>query len=183
MAYKDPEQRKRYAKEYRLKHPDYQKKWYRLNLEKQRKYFRDRGRKQWRENAKIRAEAPARAKLYRARRVKRGLPAQSPSVKIWHKNNPDLVRALRRIQEQNRRSRLRADGGKVTKQEWLEVVAMFQSRCAYCGEHFTQGALEMDHSASSLTRRKPCRIQHRPGLLSLQRPKAQQNSYRVLLPR
>ena len=50
-----------------------------------------------------------------------------------HFRKTDLGRQLHNFSSNNRRHRVKANGGNITKQEWSEILELYENRCAKCG--------------------------------------------------
>jgi 5-methylcytosine-specific restriction endonuclease McrA len=60
----------------------------------------------------------------------------------WHKNNPEHVRLLKRNARAKRQTNLK---GTIAQDEWSQLCARYEYRCAYCGQRRTLAELTMDH--------------------------------------
>ncbi len=116
MPYRDPEERRRYARE-----------WIRRNADRARDAMR-----RWRQAHPD--EHSAEVRSYYARHREERL-AQSAE---YHRANPEIGLA----RSQNYRARRRAAVGSLRAAEWLALVALHGGRCAYCGG---VGSLQADH--------------------------------------
>jgi len=116
VPYKDPEDQRRYARE-----------WLKRNAQKARDAVR-----RWR--IAHPGEHAAKNRLYYARHRE----ARIAHTALYHHEHPEIVRA----KWQNHRARKRDAEGSFTAGEWLALVATYQGHCAYCGE---AGPLEADH--------------------------------------
>lgn len=58
--------------------------------------------------------------------------------RLWKKNNPAMVRARKR----NRRALLKKVGGKITAQEWEDLLEKHEHKCLRCG---TMEDITLDH--------------------------------------
>jgi len=114
--YADPERRRAYGRD-----------WIRRNAEKARAAMR-----RWRQRHPDQHAAEGRA--YYARNKKR-LDLRNSA---YNRANPEVVRA----KWQNYRARRAAAQGSFTAKQWLELVAQYHRRCAYCGE---QAILVVEH--------------------------------------
>ena len=115
VPYKDPERRRQYAKD-----------WIRNNPEKAREAMQ-----RWRERHPDAHRAEVRA-YYRRTDAKK---IQLAAYRLAH---PDV----RRVAHQRRRARELNAPGHFTTKEWLDLVAAYDGRCAYCGE---VGPLHAEH--------------------------------------
>ena len=116
MAYKNPEDQRRYALE-----------WLKRNPQKARDAVR-----RWR--IAHPAEHAAKNRRYYARHK----VARNAHNALYHREHPEVVRA----KWQNYRARKREAEGSFTGAEWLALVATYEGCCAYCG---AAGPLEADH--------------------------------------
>lgn len=116
MTYKNPEDQRRYARE-----------WLKRNPQKARDAVR-----RWR--IAHPDEHAAKNRLYYARHTEE----RKAHAALYHREHPEVVLA----KWQNYRARKRDAEGSFTAAEWLALVAAHQGCCAYCGE---AGALEADH--------------------------------------
>jgi hypothetical protein len=116
VPYKDPEDQRRYARE-----------WLKRNAEKARQTVR-----RWR--IAHPEEHNEKNRLYYARHREERLAHTA----LYHREHPEVNRA----RWQNYRARKREAEGSFKAAEWLALVAKHGGRCAYCGE---AGALEADH--------------------------------------
>ena len=116
MPYKNPEDQRRYAREWLKRYP-----------EKAREAVR-----RWR--IAHPEEHSAKNRLYYARHREERLAHTA----LYHRQHPEIVLA----KWQNHRARKLAADGSFTSGEWLALVGLFQGCCAYCGE---AGPLEADH--------------------------------------
>ena len=116
MPYKNPEDQRRYAREWLKRYP-----------EKAREAVR-----RWR--IAHPKEHSAKNRLYYARHREERLAHTA----LYHRQHPEVVLA----KWQNYRARKLAANGSFTSVEWLALVGLFQGCCAYCGE---AGPLEADH--------------------------------------
>jgi 5-methylcytosine-specific restriction endonuclease McrA len=116
VPYKNPEDQRRYARE-----------WLKRNPQKARDAVR-----RWR-IAHPAAHA-AKNRLYYARHK----DARNAHNALYFREHPEVVLA----KWQNYRARKRDAEGSFTAAEWLTLVATYQGCCAYCGE---AGPLEADH--------------------------------------
>ena len=116
MPYKDPEDQRRYARE-----------WLKRNAQKARDSVR-----RWRIAPPD--EHSAKNRLYYARHREE----RNAHTSLYHREHPEVVRA----KWQNYRARKLSAEGSFTSAEWLALVALYQGCCAYCGE---MGPLEADH--------------------------------------
>ena len=116
MPYKDPEDQRRYARE-----------WLKRNPQKARDAVR-----RWR--IAHPDEHAAKNRLYYARHSEERIAHTA----LYHREHPEVVRA----KWQNYRARKQDAEGSFTAAEWLALVAKYEGRCAYCGE---AGPLEADH--------------------------------------
>lgn len=97
---------------------DYQRAWREQNRDRQRMYGRDyRNRYPGRTNEAQRRSYSRHAEKRRAENVR------------WRKENPDKHAFIGAA----RRARALAAPGTHTYQEWLDLVARYERRCAYCG--------------------------------------------------
>lgn len=103
------------------------KAWREANPDKVRAW----SRKRWVENETYREQQ-------RAWRTA-NLEKVSACEKRYKRENPHVGTAARH----RRRARMLAAGPGITSAEWLEVLAEFDHRCAYCHKHFD--ALELEH--------------------------------------
>ena len=116
MAYKDPEDQRRYARE-----------WLKRNPDKAREAVR-----RWR-IAHLH-EHSAKNRLYYARHRDERLAHTAE----YHREHPEVGLA----RWHNYRARKRAAEGSFSSADWLALVAIYQGRCAYCDEF---GPVEADH--------------------------------------
>jgi 5-methylcytosine-specific restriction endonuclease McrA len=116
MPYADPEKRRAYGRE-----------WMRRNAEKAREAMR-----RWRERHP--EEHRAENNAYYARHAER----LSRRIADYHRANPAVVRA----KSQRHRALRKGAGGSFSPQEWTDLVAAHEGRCAYCG---CDAPLEPDH--------------------------------------
>jgi 5-methylcytosine-specific restriction endonuclease McrA len=116
MAYKDPDRRREYGRE-----------WMKRNPEKARE-----GMRRWRKAHPEERNADRRAFYDRHREE---MLAQSAE---YHRQHPEVGRA----RSQNYRARKQAAQGSFTPAQWLALVEAYGGRCAYRGE---QAPLEVDH--------------------------------------
>jgi 5-methylcytosine-specific restriction endonuclease McrA len=108
------------------------RKWHRKN----RKYNRDRMRKWRAENRERSLATGRRSHLNRIDQRRADARARVPK---WRKENPEayaLQGELRRVRTLN------APGDGITRDQWLDKLAEFGGRCAYCGR---VRKLSMDH--------------------------------------
>jgi 5-methylcytosine-specific restriction endonuclease McrA len=116
VAYKDPDEQRRYARE-----------WLKRNPEKARAAVR-----RWR--IAHPDEHSAKNRLYYARHHDERLAHTA----LYHREHPEVGLA----RWQNYRARKLAAEGSFTSTDWLALVALYQGCCAYCGE---TGPVEADH--------------------------------------
>jgi 5-methylcytosine-specific restriction endonuclease McrA len=116
VPYKNPEDQRRYARE-----------WLQRNPEKAREAVR-----RWR--VAHPEEHSAKNRLYYARHREERLAHTA----LYHREHPEVVLA----KWQNYRARKLAAEGSFTSAEWLALVDLYQGCCAYCG---VAGPLEADH--------------------------------------
>lgn len=116
MAYKDPEKRRAYGRE-----------WMRQNPEKAREAMR-----RWRERHP--EERRARKRVYYASHREQHKAAMA----AYHREHPEVVVAKR----QRYRARARSAEGSFSAREWYSLVESHGARCGYCG---ASGPLEADH--------------------------------------
>lgn len=116
MPYKNPEDQRRYAREWLKRYPQ---------------KARDAVRR-WR--IAHPEEHSAKNRLYYARHREERLAHTA----LYHREHPEVVLA----KWQNYRARKLAADGSFTSGEWLALVGLYQGCCAYCGE---TGTLEADH--------------------------------------
>ena len=116
MPFRDPEERRRYARE-----------WIRRNADRARDAMR-----RWRKAHPD--EHSAEVRSYYARHREERL-AQSAE---YHRANPHIGVA----RSQNYRARRLTAPGAFTAAEWLALIAQYGGRCAYCGQ---VAALQADH--------------------------------------
>jgi 5-methylcytosine-specific restriction endonuclease McrA len=116
VPYKDPEDQRAYGRD-----------WIRRNAEKAREAMR-----RWRDAHPDEHNAERREYYARHREEQLAQSAQ------YHRDHPEVGRA----RGQNYRARKYAAAGSFTPAEWLELVALYGGRCAYCG---STDPLEADH--------------------------------------
>lgn len=117
MPYSDPENRRAYGRE-----------WMRRNPEKAREAMR-----RWRQRHPDAHRAELRAYYLRS-------DARKAALAACQRANPQV----RRTAWERRRARLLNANGTYTTREWLELVARYRGRCAYCG---SRRPLHADHRA------------------------------------
>ena len=116
MPYKDPESRRAYGRD-----------WMKLNAEKAREAMR-----RWRRRHPDKHVAESRA--YRKRNAAR----VDARIAAYRRRRPEVLMVI----HQRRRAREVAAGGRFTANEWLDLVARYSGRCAYCEAN---GPLQPDH--------------------------------------
>jgi len=116
MAYKDPERRREYGREWMKRNPEKAREAMRRWLQAHRDEHRRRVR-EW--NAKNPDKLRAMEARYRER-------------------HPEA----RQVIHQRRRARVAAARGSFTLHEWRELLKRWGGRCAYCG---SVGKLQADH--------------------------------------
>lgn len=116
MAYKDPERRRAYGREWMKRNPEKARealrRWNRLHPEQRR----------------------AAKRLYYARHRE-----EHKAVMVaYHKAHPEVLRAKGNAY----RARARDAKGQFTSAEWFALVQSYEGKCAYCG---VVAPLEVDH--------------------------------------
>lgn len=120
MPRKDPEERRKYQRDY-----------IKRTAERHRQHSKEA-------MARWRANNPER-RLARDRAYKDRHPEQQKIyLKRYRKAHPEIAKVI----DANRRARKLASGGRFTATEWRALVALHQSRCAYCG---VVAPLQADH--------------------------------------
>jgi len=116
----DPDERRAYQREY------IKRTWQR-HLEHSKEAMR-----RWRANNP--AARLARDRAYRERHPEQ----QNAYLETYRRAHPEI----RKVVDAARRARKALAGGRFTAQEWRDLVAQWESRCAYCG---IRAPLEADH--------------------------------------
>ena len=118
MPFKDPEARRKWARDYARAHPELARKNYLLNKE----LIKARSR-EW--HARNKDRARARAAKYRSANLQR----IKENWTRWVAENRDRYRTIQVAGKARRRGAL----GRHTTAQWLEKVAALSGRCVYCG--------------------------------------------------
>ena len=115
MPYRDPEKRRAYGRD-----------WMQRNAGKAREAMQ-----RWRRRHPDQHRAESRASYARDPQARQRQIDASPNRN-----------AVRRAMHQRRRARLLRASGSYSYREWMELVAAYAGRCAYCG---VTGSLHADH--------------------------------------
>lgn len=132
---------KRWKTENKDRARENQRKWRAKNLDKLREYFREyreknlslvqKIRRNWKENNRE-----------KKRDSNRKWSANHPGYyQEWKQKNPDV----RRANEQNRRSRILGNGGRIAAKEWGELKKKYNYTCLCCGRKEPEIELSLDH--------------------------------------
>ena len=100
---------------------EYQRQWVLRNAERHREHSRA-GVKRWRRRH------PEEHRAYRRRYHAANAERLDAKTAEWHRAHPEV-----RIAVHHRRRARELAGGSFTAAEWLELVARYDRRCAYCG--------------------------------------------------
>ncbi len=129
-----PAERKR---RYRERHPErvreQNRRWRQDNPEK-----KQAANAAWRESNPKKPVDPDQQRAYSARWYRDNRERRNAAAAAWRRANPE------RQSEYQKRRRARRNGSEpdLTEEQWLEVVAEFDGRCAYCGG---EGSIELEH--------------------------------------
>ncbi len=137
------------CRRWRKRHPERQKastyRWRRKNLAKWNTYQRRWRRKNRdRTNRLLRTKRTLRSDAYNAKRrdyrrrnlVKLRSAARRYYCKNWEK---------KRIEHHGAVAKRKGAAGKYTRQEWLQLLAAYRYRCAYCNRRLTRKTGSADH--------------------------------------
>lgn len=113
-----------------------------LNLEKRRI-----SNKRWEENNKEKALASRRrwnkkSKEYFREYATQNRDAVNAAKRKWELANPEAVKASKRVSQKLRKRRM---VGKITPEQWRQILDFYNHRCGQCGKNESEERLTLDH--------------------------------------
>ena len=111
----------------REEHPD-------ITRERKRRDYEKHREKRLATCAEYRREYPETMERWRAENVEHVKQTRHD----YNQRNPDRSR----IDGENRRARIKKNGGQLSMEEWFSIVEKHDNKCVYCGD---RGKLSMDH--------------------------------------
>jgi len=116
---------------------EYNQKYYQDNRESAQVSARKQTKRRYHESAAVRARVKQRAKEWN----KRNPAKTNAQIRARRKANPDQAIAYK----QNRRARVRGNGGHFTAKEWRDLKTYYDYHCLCCGKREPLIKLTPDH--------------------------------------